>query len=101
VAVDAPFPESIRVLGASAAPFACALLVDASQRNEGPRFERWAIVDGAASDEESSDPLARAFAGNAAAAALPLLRALARGERARVALPYLDGSRLELEVLPR
>jgi len=101
VAVDAPFPESIRVLGASAAPFACALLVDAGQRDGGPRFERWAIVDGAARDEESTDPLARAFAGNAAAAALPLLRALARGERARVALPYLDGSRLELEVLPR
>ena len=29
-----------------------------------------------------------------------LLRAVARGRRARIALPYLDGSRLWLDYLP-
>ena len=65
-----------------------------------PRLERLGITSGAVKNEDDADPLARAFAGNAASAALPLLRALARGERARVALPYLDGIRLELDVLP-
>jgi hypothetical protein len=46
------------------------------------------------------DRVAAAYAGNAAAAALPLLRALARRDAARIELPYLDGTALELEVAP-
>jgi Beta-ketoacyl synthase, N-terminal domain len=101
VAVDAPFPEAIRALGASAAAFACALALDVSREDgAGPRLARWAIGGHAMPVEPCDDALASAFAGNAAAAAVPLLRALARDEPARVALPYLDGSVLELDVTP-
>jgi hypothetical protein len=98
VAVDAPFPEAIRSLGASAAPFACALALDVWRGETGPRLADWTIGGHAARAERCDDALARAFAGNAAAAAVPLLRALAREEAARVALPYLDGSVLEVDV---
>ena len=100
VAVDAPFPEAIRSLGASAAAFACALALDVWRGEGSLRLARWAIGGHAARVERCDDALAHAFAGNAAAAAVPLLRALARDEPARVALPYLDGSVLELEVAP-
>jgi hypothetical protein len=100
VAVDAPFPESIRALSTSAAPFACALLVEPDHGQKGPRFERWRITDDLAPDDNgASEPVACAFAGNAMAAALPLLRALARGGHARVMLPYQEGTRLELAVV--
>jgi hypothetical protein len=88
------------MLGASAAPFAFALLIDIAQGSELPRLERLDITRGTVKNEDAADPLARAFAGNTASAALPILRALARGERAGVALPYLDGMRLEVDVLP-
>ena len=100
VAADAPFPEEIRMLGASALPFAFALLIDIAHGSELPRLERLTITRGAVKNEDAADPLIRAFAGNTASAVLPILRALARGERAGVALPYLDGSRLEVDVLP-
>ena len=100
VAADVPFPEEIRTLGASAAPFAFALLIDIAQGSELPRLERLDIKRGTLKNEDEADPLARDFAGNTASTALPILRALARGERASVALPYLDGMRLEVDVLP-
>ena len=103
VAVDAPFPDAIRVLGASAAPFACALVLeDAVCDPSLPRIEGWTIVEHAGSGEveDAPDALGGAFAGNAAAVALPLLRALARRQPTRVALPYLDGTSLLLDVAP-
>lgn len=100
VAVDVPFPEAIRVLGTSAAAFACAIVVEgASELNKGPRIERWK-VGGSVERPHSSDDIVAAYAGNGAAAALPLLRALARCEATWVALPYVDQTWLELEVVP-
>jgi hypothetical protein len=100
VAVDVPFPEPIQALGSSDAAFACAIVLDgASGDTNPPRIARWAIVDGNP-PTRSADPISKAFGNNAAAAALPLLRALARGEPTRISLPYLDSTRLELEVIP-
>jgi hypothetical protein len=98
VAVDVPFPEAIRALGMSAAAFACAIVLNgASAASTGPRIERWTVGD---EGERScgADQIAATYSGNAAAAALPLLHALARRGVARIALPYLDGTWLELEV---
>lgn len=99
VAVDAPFPEAIRSLGMSTAPFACALVLDGSpEAGAGPRIARWATS--CRTPAAPSDAIAAAYAGNAAAAALPLLRALARREEARIELPYFDEAALELDVAP-
>lgn len=100
VAVDAPFPEAIRVLGRSAAAFACAIVIEgAPELANGPRIERWK-VGSSVELSHSNDEIAAAYAGNGAAAALPLLRALARCEATWVALPYVDQTWLELEVVP-
>jgi beta-ketoacyl synthase-like protein len=98
VAVDVPFPVEIRVLGLSAAAFACALVLQrANGGTPGARLSEFAISAGTSSP---AGALAAAFDGNAAAAALPLLRALAIGETAQVTLPYVDGRALVLEVAP-
>ena len=100
IAVDAPFPEVIRTLGASAAPFACALVLDVGEGSKAGRsIGGWRMCDRARA-QNRDDLIATAYGGNAAAAALPLLRALAAPEAARVQLPYLDGLALELEVGP-
>jgi hypothetical protein len=44
--------------------------------------------------------LAEGFAGNAAAAALPLLTAIATQAGTEIRLPYLDDSRLHLRYSP-
>jgi hypothetical protein len=99
-AVDAPFPEAIRSLGTSAAPFAAAIVLDASpDAMGGPQIGRW-TTGARRVPARGDDRVAAAYAGNAAAAALPLLRALARRDAARIELPYLDGTALELEVAP-
>jgi hypothetical protein len=100
VAVDVPFPDPIQALGLSDAAFACAIVLDGACDGPRPsRISRWAIVDGSPSTG-GSDSLSRAFGNNSAAAAIPLLRALAGRERAHISLPYLDGTSLELEVTP-
>ena len=100
VAVDMPFPEAIRALGTSAAAFACAIVLDGAPAvNGGPRIERWTIGSGAERSHRA-DEIGVTYSGNAAAASLPLLYALARRDVTRVALPYFDGAWLELEVTP-
>jgi len=100
VAVDVPFPEPIRALGLSDAAFACAIVHEGANADTNPpRIARWAIVDGNPTTH-GADPISKAFGNNAAAAALPLLRAFARGEPAYISLPYLDSTWLELEVIP-
>ena len=101
VAVDAPFPDALIALGASAAPFACAfVLEDAARDTSSMRIEGWTIVERPGRADELGDALGRAFAGNAVAVALPLLCALARRQPARVTLPYLDGTWLALDIVP-
>lgn len=101
VAADMPFPQEVRALGSSAAPFAFAMQVEVAQGGALPRLERIAVNAADGHPDDPADPLALAFAGNATAKVLPLLRALARGERTRATLPYFDGFRLELDVLPK
>ena len=100
VAVDAPFPEPLRPLGESAAAFACALVLEpAAPPRVKPGIRSWTVCDVSAPPPPGVG-VEQAFSGNAAAAALPLLRALARGKSARVMLPYVDEAWLELEVVP-
>jgi hypothetical protein len=99
IAADAPFPDPIRALSPSRHPFACALLIDAVARSvERARLERWAVI-AEPLRPSNGDAIDDAFAGNAAAQSLPMLRALARRQPARVSLPYLDGRWLDLEVV--
>jgi len=104
IAYDAPFPAALASFGRSALPFACALrLVPVGEahlagcgRIEGLRL-------GPTRDEQGLAPpmdLLQRFSGNAAADALPLLRVIARRHSARIAFPYVDGSRLWCDYLP-
>jgi hypothetical protein len=97
VAYDAPYPEPL----ASARPildsFAVGLVLGAATRGEGGP-----IISVATSKSEPTPmddaSLERVRAGIPAARVLPLLHLLAAGKPGRVALAYLDGLALEVEV---
>ncbi len=104
VAFDAPFPVALASFARSAEPFACALRLQpvANGGNQGlGRIEN--LGSGRIDDErgESLPPhLRERFSANAAADALPLLLAIAQRRRARIPMPWLDGSRLWLDYVP-
>ncbi len=98
VAADVPFPEALRALGRSTAAFACALVLTGAPAGIGASIEGWRIGDGSGRSRGSVE-ISAIYGDNAAAAALPLLRALASGGDENIALPYLDGAWLELEVV--
>ena len=104
IAFDAPFPVALASFARSAEPFACALRLQpatASGMNGHGRIEALSSDPaGGAADHLPAVELLERFSGNAAAAALPLLAAIARRRRARVAFPCLDGSRLWLDYQP-
>jgi hypothetical protein len=97
VAADVPFPEPIRELGGSTAAFACALVLSGVPIGPGASIEGWKVGDGSRRSRGCVE-ISAVYGDNAAAAALPLLRALACGGNEHLALPYLDGTWLELEV---
>ena len=103
VAFDSPFPESLRAFALDHQPFACALLLGPAAAAAPPA---WGAIDGwtmPANSGVAATPhaaLSDFFAGNAAAAALPLLAAVARREAVQVRLPYLDDAALELTYTP-
>jgi hypothetical protein len=97
VAYDNPYPASSPIATISRAPFACALLL-APALGHAPALARIAM-DVAPGVERDTAQWPR-FAGNAAAAALPLLRAVACGQSAGVSLPYLDDTHLALTCSP-
>ena len=98
VCVDLGYPQRLAALHAPARSFACGLVLDAASRSDA--LATIAIADVAdATADPSADPMAAAFRGNAAAAALPLLRTIARGATGRTTLPYLDGQALVVEVI--
>ena len=101
VAFDAPFPAALTSFERSAEPFACAFCLRPGDSSAFGCID--ALTDDPPAKESDDVPpvelLAR-FAGNAAAAALPLLRAIAHRRRACVPLPYLDSSNLWLNYLP-
>ena len=98
IAVDMPFPEALRTFDANGDAFACALLLAPS--STGPSL--WGEVDGwnraaiSAPPSELPSALASRFRGNSAAAALPLLAAIAAHKSTAIALPYLDDAYLHL-----
>ena len=98
VAVDLQFPARLASLRGPGRSFACALVLDPGMPTGDVlgTIAVGGIVD--ANDARSADPLTAAFDGNAAASAIPLLAMLARGERGAIALPYLDGQALRVEV---
>ena len=95
VAVDLPFPQSLASFQVGGEPFACALLLvpepQATAGSTGSLRVSLASGDGDGTMDGVAPSVASAFRGNAAAAALPLLQAIARGEVGEMRLPYLDG----------
>ncbi|WP_421989555.1 beta-ketoacyl synthase chain length factor [Roseococcus sp.] len=97
-AYDTPMPPPFEAVRRTDFPFAVAMVLHPQ-----PAGAQAAIAlsyrPGAAppSPTEGLDALAE---GNAAARALPLLRALAARRAARIALPYLEDAHLEIEVAP-
>lgn len=100
VAYDLPFPAGAPIGTRVVAPFACALRlapVDAGRAAHG-RIVSMTVEAGGGGDAAAL--VDAAFASNAAACALPLLAAIARGRAALVCLPWLDGDRLEVRWTP-
>jgi hypothetical protein len=103
VACDAPFPAALASFARSALPFACALrLVPVADAPAG----HGGCIDLSVRDADLEAPeipvteLQGRFSGNAAADALPLLLCIAARRGSRIALPWLDGSRLWLDYQP-
>ena len=95
VVCDLPFPPQVPLTCGGRAPFACALLLE-------PHAPRLGCIDGlqvtlrGARCPDRDALVDGEFAGNASAAALLLLGAVARGRAASIVLPYIDNAVLEL-----
>jgi hypothetical protein len=102
IAFDMPFPESLRSFGVAGEAFACALLLgpEAPTASAWGRIEHWERPASRASPSAVPEALAARFRGNAAAAALPLLTAIATRTPTVIAVPYHDGDCLELSYTP-
>jgi beta-ketoacyl synthase-like protein len=99
VAYDADYPEPMRSVRPIPDAFAVALLLTPSAR---PGSVAQLTVDSSEeAAERLADPRLEALRTQVPAArSLPLLRRMARGERAVVVLDYLENQRLALEVSP-
>ena len=103
VAFDMPFPHSLSAFAVGGDAFACALLLAPAGQSAGAPWgtiSRWARLAAAPAPEGTPTMLAAHFAGNAAAASLPLLEAIARRVPTAVTVPFLDGVCLELAYAP-
>ena len=102
IAFDMTFPESLRSFGVEGDAFACALLLGPPLPTTPAwgRIEDWERPARGKSPNAVPANLAARFRGNAAAAALPLLAAIAARTAAAVAVPYHDGDCLELAYTP-
>lgn len=97
VAFDLPFPEPLDEARSICAPFATALLLT-PQAGPAPLARLDISLEAAQADTTMAQPELEALrAGNPAARALPLLRAIAEGRAARIALDYGANS-LSVEV---
>ncbi|MDN5864035.1 MAG: beta-ketoacyl synthase chain length factor [Gammaproteobacteria bacterium] len=98
VAYDRPYPAPLDVKRHLAAPFACALLLDADPNVAGvARIAMETNANAAATTLDDAE-LEALRGGNPAARALPLFRLLARKEAGAVALPWIPNSTLTLNV---
>jgi len=102
IAFDMTFPESLRSFGVEGDAFACALLLGppSPAAPAWGRVEHWERPAQPASPSAVRGDLAARFRGNAAAAALPLLAAIATRTPSAIAIPYHDGDCLELAYTP-
>jgi hypothetical protein len=99
IAYDADYPEPMRSVRPIPDAFAVALLLTPSLRQES-MAQLTAQLD-TAPPELLSDPRLEALRAQVPAArSLPLLRRVARRERAAVVIDYLQNQRLALEVSP-
>jgi hypothetical protein len=99
IAYDADYPEPMRTLRPIPDAFAVALLLTPAQRQESMAQLTAQLV--AAPAERLADPLLEALRAQVPAArSLPLLRRIARRERAAVIIDYLQTQRLSLGVSP-
>ncbi|MBP0495647.1 beta-ketoacyl synthase chain length factor [Pararoseomonas indoligenes] len=94
-AYDAPLPLPLHAHRRTEAPFAAALVLVPEAHGAGTPL---AVELAEAAEEGSAGALASLVAGNPAARALPLLRALAAGHAARIGLPLADGGAVVLEL---
>ena len=103
IAYDMAFPEALKRLGRTTMAFACALLLEPTSGGAPGRFgmiEGWQREVGACETDGGLQALVEGFAGNAAAAALPLLTAMATQAGTEIRLPYLDDEWLHLRYSP-
>jgi Beta-ketoacyl synthase, N-terminal domain len=102
VAFDSTFPVSLRAFAVDRQPFACALLLGPAATAPATlgAIDGWTMSANRGATATPYPALADFFAGNPAAAALPLLAAIARREAVLVRLPYLDDAALELAYTP-
>jgi len=103
VAYDMAFPEALKSLGLTTMAFACALLLEPTSDGARGRFGMiggWQREVGARQADAGPQAFADGFAGNAAAAALPLLTAMATQSGTEIRLPYLDDECLRLRYSP-
>jgi hypothetical protein len=98
VAYDHAFPADAPLRGSANASFACALLLQAADRCSAPKQARLSGLRIDAGSATAGADTFSIFAGNAAAAALPLLAAIARGADTDIALPLDDAERATVEV---
>jgi len=102
VAADLPFPPELASFGVTGEAFACALLLlgEGSDGTHGTIEVSLRANAAAVSDAEDRVSVAAHFAGNSAAAALPLLACVARATAAASSLPYLDDGCVEIAYRP-
>jgi hypothetical protein len=99
IAYDADHPEPMRTVRPIPDAFAVALLLTPSQRRES-LAQLTAHLSADPAELFSEAPLEALRARVPAARSLPLLRRIARRERAAVVVDYLERQRLALEVSP-
>ncbi|WP_431280922.1 beta-ketoacyl synthase chain length factor [Humitalea sp. 24SJ18S-53] len=99
-AYDTPVPPPLAALRQTDFPFAVALVLRPGGGDGARAMLDLRYVAGAAPMAQPEDGLDALAGGNAAARAIPLLRAIAARRAASVRLPYLTDAHLEILVCP-
>lgn len=97
IAYDHPLPFPLDALRPIAWPFACALVLARTAKRRTPAITLTGDQDDAETVLEDRNFEALRLA-NPAARSLPFLARLARAEAGRVALPYLDGATVTVDI---
>jgi hypothetical protein len=101
IAYDHPYPEPLHAIRPIMSSFAAALVLAPEVGPHAMAAIDIELVRSAGKDTPMGDPGLEALRmGVPAARCLPLLRALARAEAARIEIDYIPGAHLELRVSP-